>query len=141
MRLTLPLAVSSSSATTQQLSNQHTSTYVLAKVHLPSKTVQHCSLKRPFAVCLQGLPMLLGSFGTFAILLFGKPEAEAVRLWPIIAGQLGATAIAISMIQLFGASLLTRACALSATVMYMMWTDTLHPPGGGYYQPGRLFDS
>ena len=82
------------------------------------------------AVQLQGLPLLLGSFGTIAILLFGKPEAEAVQLWPIMAGQLGATAIAISMLQVFGSSLMTRACAMAATVMYMMWTDSIHPPGG-----------
>lgn len=78
----------------------------------------------------QGLPLLLGSFGTIAILLFGKPEADAVQLWPILAGQLGATAIAVSMLQVFGSSLTTRACAMAATVMYMMYTDSIHPPGG-----------
>lgn len=74
--------------------------------------------------------MLLGSFGTFAILLFGRPEADAVRLWPLLGGQLGATAIAMVIIQLFGANLLSRAAAMAATVVYMMWSDTIHPPGG-----------
>ncbi|WIA27988.1 hypothetical protein OEZ86_010578 [Tetradesmus obliquus] len=78
----------------------------------------------------QGLPLLLGSFGTFAILLFGRPEADAVRLWPLLGGQLGATAIAMVIIQLFGANLLSRAAAMAATVVYMMWSDTIHPPGG-----------
>jgi CBS-domain-containing membrane protein len=73
---------------------------------------------------------LLGSFGTFAILLFGRPEADAVRLWPLLGGQLGATAIAIGIIKLFGANLLSRAAAMAATVVYMMWSDTIHPPGG-----------
>ncbi|KAF6252907.1 HPP family-domain-containing protein [Scenedesmus sp. NREL 46B-D3] len=78
----------------------------------------------------QGLPLLLGSFGTFAILLFGKPEAEPARLWPLLGGQLGATAIALGFIKLFGANLLSRAAAMAATVVYMMWSDTIHPPGG-----------
>ena len=29
----------------------------------------------------QGLGLLLGSFGTLCVLIFGKPEVEAVRLW------------------------------------------------------------
>eukprot|EP00775_Hariotina_reticulata_P005685 gene5685-5923_t len=78
----------------------------------------------------QGLPLLLGSFGTFAILLFGRPDAEAVRLWPLVAGQLGATAIAVSVIHIWGANLVSRAAAMAATVTYMMWTDCIHPPGG-----------
>eukprot|EP00882_Tetradesmus_deserticola_P022688 GHRQ01024626.1.p1 GENE.GHRQ01024626.1~~GHRQ01024626.1.p1 ORF type:complete len:222 (+),score=71.59 GHRQ01024626.1:420-1085(+) len=83
------------------------------------------------AACeLQGLPLLLGSFGTFAILLFGRPEADAARLWPLLGGQLGATAIALCIIKLFGANLLSRAAAMAATVVYMMWSDTIHPPGG-----------
>jgi len=77
----------------------------------------------------QGLPLLLGSFGTFAILLFGRPEAEAVRLWPLVAGQLGATAIAMSFIHIWGANLVSRAAAMATTVAYMMWTDSIHPPG------------
>ena len=79
---------------------------------------------------MQGVPLLLGSFGTLAILLFGKPEAEPVRLWPIIAGQLGAVAIAVTVLQVWGPSLVSRAAAMAATVAWMMWSDCIHPPGG-----------
>lgn len=78
-----------------------------------------------------GVPLLLGSFGTLAILLFGKPEAEPVRLWSVIAGQLGATAIVITVLHVWGASLASRAAAMAATVAWQMWTDSIHPPGGG----------
>lgn len=78
----------------------------------------------------QGAPLLLGSFGTLAILLFGKPEAEPVRLWSVIAGQLGATAIAICTLQVLGANILSRAAAMAAAVTWMMWSDCIHPPGG-----------
>jgi CBS-domain-containing membrane protein len=84
------------------------------------------------AVCdaSQGVPLLLGSFGTLAILLFGKPEAEPVRLWPIIAGQVGATVIVMAVLQIWGANLISRAAAMGATVAWMMWSDCIHPPGG-----------
>lgn len=102
------------------------------RVQQPVKTllIPSSLLRAATVTFLQGLPVLLGSFGTFAILLFGKPEAEAVRLWPLIGGQLGATAIAVSILKLWGASLWSRAAAMAATVAYMMWTDTIHPPGG-----------
>lgn len=79
---------------------------------------------------LQGLNLVLGSFGTVMILLFGRPEADAVRIWPLLAGQLGATAIAVSVLQLMGASVQSRAVAMAATMVYMLWTDCIHPPGG-----------
>eukprot|EP00877_Chromochloris_zofingiensis_P011705 jgi/Chrzof1/6789/Cz19g09150.t1 len=78
----------------------------------------------------QGLNLVLGSFGTVMILLFGRPEADAVRIWPLLAGQLGATAIAVSVLQLMGASVQSRAVAMAATMVYMLWTDCIHPPGG-----------
>lgn len=79
---------------------------------------------------LQGVPLLLGSFGTLAILLFGKPEAEPVRLWPIIAGQVGATAIVTAVLHVWGPNLISRAAAMAATGAWMMWSDCIHPPGG-----------
>lgn len=86
-------------------------------------------------VVLQGVPLLLGSFGTLAILLFGKPEAEPVRLWPIIAGQVGAAAIVMTVLQVWGANLISRAAAMAATVAWMMWSDCIHPPGGKLLLP------
>jgi CBS-domain-containing membrane protein len=87
---------------------------------------------------VQGLPLILGSFGTLTILLFGRPEAEAVRLWPLVAGQLGSIAIALSVLQLLGTGIVQRAVAMGATVAYMMWSDCIHPPGGEYFN-GRSF--
>jgi hypothetical protein len=77
-----------------------------------------------------GLPLLLGSFGMLAVLLFGKPEAEPVRLWPLVAGQLGSAAIAVGVLQLCGPGLASRAAAMAATLAWMMHADCIHPPGG-----------
>ena len=42
---------------------------------------------------LQGLPLLIGSFGTITVLLFGRPEAEAIRFWNLLAGQVLSIAV------------------------------------------------
>lgn len=73
---------------------------------------------------------MLGSFGTIAVLLFGRPDAYPVRLWPVIAGQVGSAIIAVSCIQALGSSIASRSIAMAAMIMYMLWTDTIHPPGG-----------
>lgn len=96
-------------------------------VHLACHHLDRPPTPSPHA---QGLPLLLASFGTVSVLLFGRPEAEAVRVWPLIAGQVGATAIALAFVQVFGAGLLQRAAAMALTVVWMMHADAVHPPGG-----------
>lgn len=78
----------------------------------------------------KGLPLLLGSFGTSAVLLFGRPEAEPVRLWNVVCGQVGCTAIGLTVLQLVGNGLTGRSLAMATGLLHMMWTDSLHPPGG-----------
>lgn len=73
---------------------------------------------------------MLGSFGTIAVLLFGKPEAEPVRLWAVIAGQIGAAAISVVVVQALGANLVGRSIAMGVCIAWMMWADCIHPPGG-----------
>jgi hypothetical protein len=35
---------------------------------------------------MQGLNLLLGSFGTIAVLLFGRPDAEAIKVGGCVGG-------------------------------------------------------
>jgi hypothetical protein len=56
----------------------------------------------------QGLPLLLGSFGTMAVLLFARPDAEPVRLWPVVGGQLAAAAIAVACLKVSASALTLR---------------------------------
>lgn len=73
---------------------------------------------------------MLGSFGTFAVLLFARPEAEPVRLWPVVAGQLASAAIAVTFVKLFGTSIASKAAAMAVMCATMMHIDAVHPPGG-----------
>ncbi|KAI8462329.1 MAG: HPP family-domain-containing protein [Monoraphidium minutum] len=77
-----------------------------------------------------GLPLMLGSFGTLAVLLFARPDAEPVRAWPIVAGQLAATAVAVVAVKVLGTSVAARAAAMGAALAVMMQIDAVHPPGG-----------
>lgn len=76
------------------------------------------------------LPLLLSSFGALCVLLFARPESEAVRVWNVVAGQLAGTALAIACLTLLGPGLWARAVGMAAVVGFMLWADCAHPPGG-----------
>ncbi|PNW82822.1 hypothetical protein CHLRE_06g295826v5 [Chlamydomonas reinhardtii] len=78
----------------------------------------------------QGLGLLLGSFGTLCVLIFGRPEAEAVRVWNLLAGHVIATVTVLTLLHLLGPSVLSRALAMAAMIAVMLFTDSVHPPGG-----------
>ena len=79
-----------------------------------------------------GLPLLLGSTGAMCVLLFGKPDAEPVRLWPLVIGQLASTAIAVAVFRAFGpgGGVAAKAAAMAAALAVMVRLDAVHPPGG-----------
>lgn len=77
-----------------------------------------------------GLPLLLGSTGALCVLLFGRPDAEPVRLWTVAAGQLASAAIAVAVFKAFGRGVAAKALAMAAALAAMMRIDAVHPPGG-----------
>ncbi|KXZ42802.1 hypothetical protein GPECTOR_117g367 [Gonium pectorale] len=78
----------------------------------------------------QGLGLLLGSFGTLCVLIFGRPEAEAVRVWNLLAGHVIATATVLTLLHVLGPSVFSRSLAMAAMITAMLATDSVHPPGG-----------
>jgi len=78
----------------------------------------------------QGLNLLLGSFGTICVLLFGRPDAEAIKMWNLVVGHLLSVAVVITIINVLGPSILSRALAMACAIVAMLWTDSVHPPGG-----------
>lgn len=59
-----------------------------------------------------GVGLLLGSFGTLCVLIFGRPGAEPVRLWNILFGHAVATFIVLQLLHVVGASVFSRALAM-----------------------------
>ena len=82
----------------------------------------------------KGLPILLGSFGTLTVLLFARPESEPVKVWNLVVGEVLCVSLAILVLQslshLSVPLAISRALSMALAVIGMMWTDSVHPPGG-----------
>ena len=77
-----------------------------------------------------GAPFILGSFGTFSILLFGQATSANVRVWNVVMGHLiGATCGFLTM-KCLGYTVMAKAVAMASTMALMLWTGAVHPPGG-----------
>lgn len=71
------------------------------------------------------------SFGTISVLYFGAGlRAPVLRLWNVVVGHLAAAAFASLALALIQPLWLARAVGLASTVAFMLWTGSVHPPGG-----------
>ena len=78
-----------------------------------------------------GVPYMLGSYGTISVLAFGVGlRAPVLRPWNVIAGHLIAASCAVLCLGLPVPVWLARALALASAVAAMLWTGSVHPPGG-----------
>ena len=75
-------------------------------------------------------PFLLASLGGSAVFLFGLTRAPAAQPRALFGGHLGGALIGIGCYQLFGEALWVYALAQSLTLLYMLLTQTVHPPAG-----------
>ncbi|HEY6008359.1 MAG TPA: HPP family protein [Geobacteraceae bacterium] len=79
---------------------------------------------------LTGHPLLIGSFGASAVLLFGVTDSPLAQPRNLIGGHLVSAGVAVAMVALFGSGPLPAACAVGLAIMLMNLTRTNHPPGG-----------
>jgi CBS-domain-containing membrane protein len=77
-----------------------------------------------------GQPLLIGSFGASAMLLFGATTSPFAQPRNLIGGHLVSATVAVTMASLFGPGLVTAAVAVGLAIMLMNLTRTEHPPGG-----------
>lgn len=83
------------------------------------------------ALHARGLPFILGSFGTVSILIFGQPSAPTVKFWNVVMGHIIGAMCSLASVSIFGnAPDFARAIAMTASLGCMLWTGSLHPPGG-----------
>ena len=83
-----------------------------------------------FASYNLGLLLLLGSFGSSAVMLFTFPELDFSQPRSLVGGHVICTAVGLGALALFGPSWWSLASAAAASVALMMLTRTLHPPAG-----------
>jgi CBS-domain-containing membrane protein len=77
------------------------------------------------------LTLLIGSFGASAVLLYGAVKSPLAQPRNLIGGHIISALVGVTCYQLFGSVIWTAAAlAVSISIMAMLATKTLHPPGG-----------
>ncbi|MHB8122753.1 MAG: HPP family protein [Desulfuromonadaceae bacterium] len=79
---------------------------------------------------LVGHPLLIGSFGASAVLLFGATESSLSQPRNLVGGHLISAVVAVIVVALFGPTPLAMAAGVGLAIFVMNLTHTTHPPGG-----------
>jgi len=79
---------------------------------------------------LAGFPLLIGSFGASAVLLFGANDSPLAQPRNLIGGHLVSSVAAVLIVTLWGSGPFAIAFGVGAAIFLMDITRTTHPPGG-----------
>lgn len=77
-----------------------------------------------------GHPLLIGSFGASAVLLFGASESPLAQPRNLVGGHILSSFVAVSLVGLCGSGPLSISLAVGLSILVMYVTRTIHPPGG-----------
>lgn len=75
-------------------------------------------------------PLLIGSFGASAVLLFGATDSLLAQPRNLVGGHCVSAAVAVGVVSLFGSGHLAMALGVGLAILAMNLTHTTHPPGG-----------
>ncbi|GJP47444.1 hypothetical protein CLOM_g6630 [Closterium sp. NIES-68] len=78
-----------------------------------------------------GLTVSLGSFGAVCCLLFALPQAPVSQRKTILIAHAGTALIGVALFCLLGPSWLAKATAVAASIAFMQFTNSVHPPAAG----------
>lgn len=79
---------------------------------------------------MAGFPLLIGSFGATAVLLFGANDSPLAQPRNLVGGHLVSAVTAVVMVALFGSNPYSIALTVGMAIFLMYMTGTTHPPGG-----------
>lgn len=82
------------------------------------------------ATTLVGHPLLIGSFGASAVLLFGANDSPLAQPRNLVGGHLVSATVAVITVALMGSTPLAMALGVGLAIFVMNLTHTTHPPGG-----------
>lgn len=77
-----------------------------------------------------GLPILVGSMGASAVILFAISHSPLAQPWPMIGGNLLPALIGVTIAKLVPDMVLAMALSLALSLLVMQMLHCLHPPGG-----------
>jgi CBS-domain-containing membrane protein len=75
-------------------------------------------------------PLLIGSFGATAVLIFGCQQSPLAQPKNVIGGHAISAFVGVSCYKVIGTGWYTSALAVSLALVCMMFTTTVHPPAG-----------
>ncbi|MBS1259065.1 MAG: hypothetical protein MAG551_02131 [Candidatus Scalindua arabica] len=75
-------------------------------------------------------PMLLAPFGAQAVLMYGAYKAPLAQPRNVLLGHFIGALMGVSVYDFFGTAWWSIALAVALTIILMMATYSLHPPGG-----------
>ncbi len=79
---------------------------------------------------MTGHPLLIGSFGASAVLLFGANDSPLAQPRNLVGGHLVSALVAVAIVAFAGSGPYTMALAVGLAIFLMYVTRTIHPPGG-----------
>ena len=83
-----------------------------------------------FITYVVGYPLLIASFGASAVLLYGAPGSALAQPKNLFGGHFIAAVVGVACYSLMGETWYSLIIAVTLAIVLMMFTDTLHPPGG-----------
>jgi len=79
---------------------------------------------------MAGHPLLIGSFGSSAVLLFGAAESPLAQPRNLIGGHLVSAVVAVAVVAMGATGMYAVSLAVGISIFLMYLTRTIHPPGG-----------
>lgn len=76
------------------------------------------------------LALLVPSFGASAVLLYAASHVPMAQPKNVLGGHLVSAIVGVTVYRLWGLTWWTLALGVSLAIISMMFTDTVHPPGG-----------
>lgn len=76
------------------------------------------------------LVLMLGSFGTSCVLIFGYPEVPFSQPRNVVCGHVMSSVIGLAFLKLCGPTWWALGLAAGSAIALMMLTRTVHPPAG-----------
>ncbi|KAF9667775.1 hypothetical protein SADUNF_Sadunf15G0058500 [Salix dunnii] len=76
----------------------------------------------------KGISMTIAPLGAVSAVLFVTPSSPGARKYNMFMAQIGCAAIGVIAFSLFGPGWLARSAALSASIAFMIYTRSTHPP-------------
>lgn len=83
-----------------------------------------------FVTDLVGHPLLIGSFGASAVLLFGANDSPLAQPRNLVGGHVVCACVAVLVVALLGSTPVSIAVGVGLALLVMNLTHTTHPPGG-----------